>query len=73
MTLSGERRAEDASQSGKYHRQERTYGKFSRTFQLPFNVDRDKVEAAVNNGVLHITLPRAAAEKPKQITVRAGQ
>ena len=72
MTLSGERRAEEMAESAKYHRQERTYGKFSRTFQLPFTVDRDKVEAAVNNGVLQISLPRAAAEKPKQIAVQTG-
>ncbi len=73
LTISGKRQSEEASEGVKYHRQERTFGEFSRTFQLPYSVNRDKVEATVRNGVLHMTLPRADVEKPKQISVKAGQ
>ncbi len=73
LTISGQREPGDLPETVKFHRQERSYGKFSRTFQLPFSVNKEKVEARVQNGVLQITLPRAEAEKPKQISVKAGQ
>jgi len=73
LTISGKRPLEEMSETGKYHRQERIFGEFSRTFQLPYSVNRDKVEATVKKGILHMTLPRAEVERPKQITVQAGQ
>jgi HSP20 family protein len=55
-----------------YHRQERRYGAFLRTFRLPFRVDAEKVEASFAKGVLQIALPRAEEDKPRKITVRAA-
>jgi len=73
LTISGARQREKLPESTQYHRQERVFGEFSRTFQLPYTVNREKVEATVKNGILHVTLPRAEAEKPKQITVQASK
>jgi HSP20 family protein len=71
LTLRGERKP-DREEGATYHRRERRHGSFLRTFQLPFRVDAGKVEATLKSGVLNIVLPRAEADKPKQITVRAG-
>jgi HSP20 family protein len=72
LTLSGARQSEKPAENVKYHRRERGYGKFTRTFQLPFTVEADKVEAIFEKGVLHISLPRAEAEKPKKIAVKVA-
>jgi HSP20 family protein len=69
LTLSGERAPDPVEEGAQYHRQERGYGKFSRTIQLPFPVDAQKVEAVFKNGVLHITLPRKEEDKPRKIKV----
>jgi len=69
LTLGGERPISDEVPAEQYHRRERQYGSFSRTVQLPFTVDAGKVEATMKRGVLQISLPRAEAEKPKQIPV----
>lgn len=71
LTLTGSRSPEELKEGEKYHRRERGYGKFTRTFQLPFTVEAGKVEAVFNKGVLHISLPRAEADKPKKITIKA--
>jgi len=71
MTLSGERRPEELQEGAQYHRQERGYGKFTRSIQLPFPVDVNKVEATFKNGVLQVALPRAEADKPKKIVVKS--
>ena len=72
LTLSGERKADDVPEGTRYHRRERGYGKFSRTLQLPYTVEADGVEALFNNGILHVQLPRAEADKPKKITVKSA-
>lgn len=72
LTLTGARNADEMPEGAKYHRRERNFGKFSRTFQLPFTVEVDKVEAVFKNGVLHLSLPRAEAEKPKKIAVKTA-
>ncbi|NIW50103.1 MAG: Hsp20 family protein [candidate division Zixibacteria bacterium] len=71
LTLSGERNPDSGSNGRSYHRRERNYGRFSRTIQLPFIVDTNKVEAKFNDGILHITLPRAEADKPKKISIKS--
>jgi HSP20 family protein len=71
LTVSGNREPEDVGE-GKYHRRERGCGRFTRSFQLPFQVDGDAVDALFERGVLHITLPRAEADKPRRIEVKAG-
>jgi HSP20 family protein len=72
LTLSGERQPEKLPEGARYHRQERGYGKFNRSVQLPFQVDAGKVEASFEKGMLHITLPRAEADKPRKIQVKAA-
>jgi HSP20 family protein len=72
LTLKGERKAEEMDENARYHRQERGYGSFSRTVQLPFPVDIDKVDANFTNGVLEITMPRAEADKPRKIAVKSA-
>jgi len=71
LTLSGERRPDELHEGAQYHRQERGYGKFTRSIQLPFPVDVNHVEAIFNNGVLQVSLPRAEADKPKKIVVKS--
>ena len=72
LTLTGARQPEELQEGEKYHRRERGYGKFTRTFQLPFPVEADKVDAVFEKGVLHISLPRAEADKPKKISVKTA-
>ncbi len=70
LTLSGERKPAEEAEGTKYHRQERRYGKFSRTTRLPYKIDVEKVEAVFKNGVLSITLPRVEEDRPKKIAVK---
>jgi HSP20 family protein len=72
LTLRGERKHETEAKDSDYYRSERTYGAFSRSFTLPSTVATDKIEAAYRDGVLRLTLPRAAEAKPKQIPVKLG-
>lgn len=69
LTLRGHREP-DQVEGATYHRHERRYGSFLRTFRLPFRVDANTVDATFRNGVLSIVLPRAEEDKPKKITVR---
>jgi HSP20 family protein len=71
LTVSGARAPEDVGEA-RYHRRERGCGRFTRSFQLPFQVEGDAVEATFERGVLRIDLPRAEADKPKKIAVKAG-
>jgi HSP20 family protein len=70
LTLSGTREAAPLKEGETYHRQERGFGGFSRSLQLPFHVDADKVDATYDRGILTITLPRSEAEKPRKISVK---
>ncbi|MCE5281037.1 MAG: Hsp20/alpha crystallin family protein [Deltaproteobacteria bacterium] len=70
LTISGTRDADPLKEGESYHRQERHYGRFSRSLQLPFHVEAGKVEARYERGVLRITLPRAEADKPRKIAVQ---
>ena len=72
LTISGSRSPEDLPEGAQYHRRERYCDEFSRTVQLPYTVDTNQVEASAENGVLTIALPRAEAEKPKQIEVKTS-
>jgi len=69
VTLKGERKNEHESKSDGYHRFERRYGSFQRSFEIPGGFEADKVKAEFENGVLHVTLPKREEAKPKQITV----
>lgn len=70
LTLTGIRELEPLKEGENYHRQERTYGRFTRTLQLPFQVNAAKVEAKYEKGVLQVTLPRVEEEKPKKIAIK---
>jgi HSP20 family protein len=72
LTLSGARKPEDLTEGGRYHRQERGYGSFNRSIQLPFPVDVAKVDATFRNGLLSVTLPRAEEDKPRKISVKSA-
>jgi HSP20 family protein len=69
LTLKGEKKSASDVRDEQYHRIERTYGSFSRTFALPPTVDSTKVAAEFKNGVLTIRLPLREEAKPKQIKV----
>ncbi len=71
VTLRGSREP-DREETGKtYHRRERWYGQFSKTIEMPFNVEANAVEARFRKGVLHVTLPKAQADKPRTIKVKS--
>ena len=69
LTLSGQKKAEEEVHEDRYHRIERTFGHFSRTFTLPNTVDTGKIAAEYKNGVLTIRLPLREEAKPRQIKV----
>jgi HSP20 family protein len=69
LTLRGFRNPEELQEGESRHRQERGFGQFSRSLQLPFRVEADHVQARFSNGVLQITLPRSEAERPRRISV----
>jgi HSP20 family protein len=70
LTLSGNREPYQLQEGERFHRRERRHGKFTRSFELPFKVEADHVNAVFEKGVLHISLPRAEEEKPRKITVK---
>lgn len=72
ILLSGERTPDRIAEGAKYHRKERSHGKFSRSIQLPFMVDPSKAKAVFKDGILEVKLIRAEADKPKKIAVKAG-
>jgi HSP20 family protein len=69
LTLKGERKLENEEKRDGYHRIERTYGAFSRTFTLPNTVDVEQITAESKDGVLRVFLPKKAETKPRQIKV----
>ena len=71
FTLSGVRNPDDLNEGSRYHRQERGYGKFTRSVQLPFPVDVNEVGATFKNGVLLVSMSRAEEDKPRKITVKS--
>jgi len=70
LSISGEKKAEKEMKEENFHRLERSYGKFQRSFELPGYVDREKIDADYKDGVLTITIPKAEEAKPKQIEVK---
>ncbi|MBN1471290.1 MAG: Hsp20/alpha crystallin family protein [Syntrophaceae bacterium] len=70
LSITGERKLADEGKDVRYHRREREAGSFSRIISLPGEVDADRIEADLKNGMLTIRIPKAEAAKPKQITVK---
>jgi HSP20 family protein len=72
LTLSGERRFEKEEKDKKYHRLERSYGSFSRSFTLPEGADGTKVGAEFKEGVLKVHLPKTEKAKAKAVEVKVA-
>ncbi len=72
LTIQGERRRETEEKAKKFHRIERSYGRFVRTFTLPDSVDEAGVKAVYTDGVLNLRLPKSEKAKPKQIEVKVA-
>jgi HSP20 family protein len=72
LTLHGEKRRDESVNEENYHRVERHYGTFTRSFSLPSSVDTSRIEAHFRDGVLEVVLPKAEAAKPKQIEVKVA-
>jgi HSP20 family protein len=72
LNIRGEKKAEQAVKDEQFHRVERSYGTFTRSFALPHTVDSSKVEAEYKDGVLTIKLPQREEAKPKQIKVNVA-
>ena len=72
LTIAGERKFEKEEKKKKYHRVERGYGSFVRTFALPEDADADRVKAQFKQGILEVHLPKNEKAKPKQIEVNVA-
>lgn len=72
LTIQGERKQEKEEKGKKYHRIERSYGSFVRSFSLPDLIDEEKVRAEFTDGVLNLHLPKSEKAKPKAIEVKVG-
>lgn len=72
LTLDGERRFEKEADEARYHCVERSYGRFSRVFRLPANVDEERISATFANGLLVVELPKREEAQPKSIRIRTG-
>jgi HSP20 family protein len=72
LTIEGERKQEKEEQGKKFHRIERSYGKFVRRLALPTDVDEQKIAADFKEGVLNVHIPKAASAKPRSISVKVA-
>jgi HSP20 family protein len=72
LSISGERKYEKEEKGKRYHRVERAYGSFMRSFAVPENADGSKVNAEYKDGVLTVHLPKSEKAKPKAIEVKVG-
>ena len=72
LTVRSERKPHEGEQAVGYHRRERSFGSFSRSIQLPEDLDLQKASAKYENGLLVIRVPRAESAQPRQITIQTG-
>ena len=72
ITLRGERQFEKKEEQDNFHRVERSYGSFTRSFTLPPTVASDSADAEFENGVLRLTLAKREEAKPRRIEIKAG-
>jgi len=72
LTLAGQRKFEKQNSGNGYHRIERNYGNFTRSFALPNTFDTDHINAGYKNGVLTVSLPKKEAAKPRQVKIEAA-
>ena len=69
LTLKGEKTQENGENDQKYHRVERSYGRFQRSFTLPANLDTEDIKAKFTNGILTVAIPKAKEVQPKEIQI----
>ena len=69
LTITGERKLEETKETDKTHRVERFYGKFSRSFRVPDNVNADAIKAESEEGVLRLHLPKTQEKKPQPVKI----
>lgn len=72
LTIQGQRKQAQEQHNTKYHRIERSYGSFARTFSLPDVIEADQVKAEFKDGVVHLHLPKSEKAKPKAIEVKVA-
>ena len=72
LTISGQRKFQQQESGKGYHRIERSYGNFVRSFSVPSSFDSEKISASYKNGVLTVSLPKKEAAKPRQIKVEVN-
>ncbi|MEA1986797.1 MAG: Hsp20/alpha crystallin family protein [Candidatus Marinimicrobia bacterium] len=69
LTISGEKMTGIKEENSRYHINEISFGKFSRSFELPNHIDNEKITAKWNDGILNIEIPKSAKAKPKKIEI----
>lgn len=74
LTISGEKRQEwsEGEEQGRWHLSERRYGRFSRSFVLPRDVDAERIEARFEDGVLHVSIPKSERARRRRIEIQRG-
>jgi len=72
LTLKGEKQQEKNEEGENFHRLERSYGSFSRSFTLPTGVNPEDIKANFKDGILEVSMPKAEEAKPKKIAITAG-
>lgn len=72
LTIEGERRQEKEEKDKRFHKVERSYGKFVRQFALPTEVEAEKVQAEFRDGMLNVHLPKTAVAKPTAVAVKVA-
>ena len=73
LSIKGSRNFEKATEDETYHRVERAYGTFERSFTLPTNVDPERIQANYRHGVLALTLPKREEAKPRSISIKVNE
>ena len=73
LSISGEKQTANQEKDEQWHRWERSYGRFERTFTLPQTVDAERIEATTDNGVLTVRLPKSEKARPREIPVRTNR
>jgi HSP20 family protein len=70
LSISGERKMENIEKNAKYHRAERSYGKYYRSFTLPMKIKENEIDAEFKDGQLKISIPKVEEAKPKQLEIK---
>ena len=70
LTVQGSRDVKAEEKDKKFHRVERSYGNFVRSFSLPDNADAEKISADFNNGMLNVSIPKLPVQKPRGIEIK---